>query len=145
MTAPKLLSTLLTKSSPRHIDVGLLILRLWFGVVMALSHGWGKISNLSSFSESVAKIGLPAPALMAALAASGEFIGGILLALGLFTRAAGPMLAGTMLVAAFHVHASDPFGKKEFALAYAAAAIVLTITGAGKLSLDHRLFARAVK
>jgi len=42
----------------------------------------------------------------------------------------------TMLVAAFVVHASDPFGKKEMAVLYAICFLVIAISGAGKISLD---------
>jgi len=132
----------LTAGSERSTDIGLLVMRLWFGLVMAFTHGLGKMTHLSGFSASVAKLGLPAPSVMAFAAAASELAGGLLLALGLFTRVAGPALASTMLVAAFVVHSDDPFIKKEFALAYAVVAIVLTITGAGRLSLDGLLFNR---
>lgn len=64
-----------------------------------------------------------------------------MLAVGLLTRLAALPVIGTMLVAAFVTHASDPWMKKEFALAYAAAAVVLLVAGSGRYSLDHRLFA----
>jgi putative oxidoreductase len=49
----------------------------------------------------------------------------------------------TMLVAAFHVHATDPFSKKELALAYATAALAILLAGPGRLSLDARFRKRA--
>lgn len=42
---------------------------------------------------------------MSLLARFGEFVCGLLVALGLFTRAATLPLAFTMLIAAFHAHA----------------------------------------
>lgn len=131
----------LAARSERATDVGLLVLRLWFGLLLALGHGWGKLAGLSGFTAKVEAMGLPAPGLMALLAALGEFGGGLLLALGLLTRVASVPVIGTMLVAAFYVHASDPFLiKKEFALAYAAVAVVLAIAGPGRYSLDQKLF-----
>ena len=109
---------------------------------MAFSHGLGKMSNLDGFASKVAGMGLPAPSLMAFAAAGSELLGGLLLAVGLLTRPAAASVLVTMLVAAFYVHAGDPFGKKEFALAYAAAALVVLIAGPGKLSLDARLIDR---
>ena len=50
--------------------------------------------------------------------------------------AAVPLLV-TMLVAAFVVHADDPWGKKEFALLYAIPALSLIFTGGGRFSLDQ--------
>jgi putative oxidoreductase len=45
-----------------------------------------------------------------------------------------------MLVAAFIVHATDPFfSKKEFALVYALYYLGLACTGPGRFSLDHML------
>jgi putative oxidoreductase len=45
-------------------------------------------------------------------------------------------LAITMIVAAFIVHADDPFGKKELALLYLSGCLTLIFTGAGKFSVD---------
>jgi putative oxidoreductase len=118
---------------------GLLVLRLWFGLVLAFGHGVGKIANYEKFVAGVGgKHGIPLPELTAPFAIASEFLGGILLAVGLFTRAAAVAIIGTMFVVAFWVHGSDPFMKKEFALAYAVAAIVVLISGPGKYSLDAR-------
>jgi putative oxidoreductase len=127
-------------TSDRQRDIGLLVLRLWFGGVLAINHGWPKMADLGNFTAKVAKRGVPIPELMAPLAAASEFVGGLLLALGLLTRVASLPVACTMLVAAFHVHAADPFSKKEFALGYALAAVAIAIIGPGRLSLDQRLF-----
>ena len=45
----------LAKTSPRQADLALLVLRLWFGTVLALGHGMGKILNLGAFIDNVAK------------------------------------------------------------------------------------------
>lgn len=116
--------------------MGLLLLRVWFGLVLALAHGLSKVSDLPSFIASVSRHGIPLPALTAPFAAASEFAGGLLLALGLWSRAAALAVGGTMLVAALHVHADDPFRKQEFALAYAVAALALALTGPGRFSLD---------
>ncbi|HZO16774.1 MAG TPA: DoxX family protein [Polyangiaceae bacterium] len=130
----------LFESGPRRIDAALLLLRLWFGLVLAFGHGWGKVTNLSGFTQSVTKLGMPMPEVLAVAAAASEFGGGLLLAAGLLTRAAAIFVMTTMLVATFVVHANDPFMKKEFALAYAFAAATLLIAGAGRWSVDARLF-----
>jgi putative oxidoreductase len=44
-----------------------------------------------------------------------------------------------MGVAAFVVHAEDPFGKMEKALLYLFGYLLLAMTGPGKYSLDHLL------
>jgi putative oxidoreductase len=128
--------------TPYLPDIGLLVLRCWFGVVLALSHGRPKVADLPAFVENVAAKGIPLPGLLAPAAALSELVGGLLLAVGLFARPAALTVLATMLVAAFYVHAADPFMKKELALAYGVAALVVLVAGPGKLSLDHRLWRR---
>lgn len=130
----------LASSTERQRDIGLLLLRAWFGLVMAFGHGVPKATDLAKFVEGVTKMGMPA--FMAYPAVGAELLGGLMLAVGLLTRLAALSVVGTMLVAAFVVHAADPFMKKEFALAYGVVALVLLVTGAGRFSLDQKLFAK---
>lgn len=132
----------LARSSPGSIDVGLLVLRAGFGLVLAFGHGWGKVSALGGFIEKVGAQGFPLPALFGTAAALSELVGGILLAIGLVSRVAAGFVLVTMLTAAFYVHAADPFPRKELALAYAVAALTILISGPGGLSVDARLFGK---
>ena len=81
-----------------------LLLRLILAPVM-IQAGYNK---LISFENTAAwfggSLGLPLPELMAALAIGAEFLGGILLLIGLATRLVAVPLMVTMLVAAFAVH-----------------------------------------
>jgi putative oxidoreductase len=115
-----------------------LILRLWFGLVLAFGHGLNKLLGLEKFIASVGSRGIPLPEVAAPIAMLSEFLGGILLALGLFTRAAAASIVATMLVVTCWVHLNDPFPKKEFALAYLVGALVVLISGPGRYSLDAR-------
>jgi len=128
--------------APVSTDAALLVLRLAFGLALALAHGLSKVSDLPKFTAGVAARGMPLPELLGPLAALSEFAGGLLLAVGLFTRPAALFVLVTMLVAAFHVHAADPFQKKELSLAYAFVAIVLLLAGPGRYSLDARFWRR---
>ncbi len=132
----------LAATTPTSSDLGLLLVRLAFGGTLALVHGWPKMFDVSQFAEGVARLGFPAPSLFAFAAAAGELLGGLCLALGLFTRPASLLVLVTMLVAALHVHGADPFAKKELALAYAAISLALLVAGAGRFSLDRVLFNR---
>ncbi|MGE0325233.1 MAG: DoxX family protein [Polyangiaceae bacterium] len=136
------LLTRLARSNPLTTDLGLLVLRVWFGLTMAFVHGYGKLMNLGDFSAKVAKLGLPLPGVLGPAAGLSEFLGGILLALGLMTRLSSVSLICTMSVAAFVVHAHDPFQKKELALCYGVAAVALLLAGPGRFSADARFFAR---
>ncbi|ODR87489.1 DoxX family protein [Shewanella xiamenensis] len=84
-----------------------LALRLYLAPVL-MQAGYNKLAH---FEDTVAwfanpdwGLGLPMPTLMAALAAGTEFLGAILLLLGLATRLISIPLMITMLVAAFTVH-----------------------------------------
>lgn len=130
---------LLFSNKPLGTDLGLLILRLSAGGIMAYSHGWGKLQKLMSGDMSFADpIGVGEEASLV-LTVFAEFLCGILVALGLFTRAALVPLIITMLVAVFIIHADDPFGKMEFGLLYLIPYITLFLTGPGKVSLDKQI------
>ena len=114
----------------------LLVGRVFVGLTMAIAHGYPKLMNMSGFTANVAKMGMPLPEVSAALAMGSELLGGILIAVGFKTRFASLALFGTMLVAGLVVHGADPFSKKEMALLYAAACLILMAVGPGKFSID---------
>ncbi|HMU65598.1 MAG TPA: DoxX family protein, partial [Cellvibrionaceae bacterium] len=101
--------------------------------------------GLEGTGQFMASMGLNPGVLMAALAGSVEFFGGLALLLGLLTRPAAALLAFTMLVALVSVHLPNGLfmanNGYEFALALLAASVSLVISGGGSLSLDRRLSA----
>lgn len=120
-------------------DLGLLLLRVCAGVTMIGAHGWPKLLRFSELSESFPDpIGVGAT-LSLTLALFAEVVCSALIVLGLFTRLAAIPAAFTMIVAAFVIHADDPWNKKELALAYLVVFATLALTGAGRHSLDARL------
>lgn len=142
-------------------DVALLLLRL-AGLGLALGHGWGKVESLSTghaerFIAAVASLGFPWPVLFAWASAFAEFVGGLCVGLGLFTRFAAAFAIFNMWVAAFlrhHAHTQllgklglvalseetlRAWGDPEKALLYLGAFLVLLVTGPGRLSLDSVL------
>lgn len=133
------LSRFLRPSARGKVDLGLLLLRLGFGLTLAFGHGLGKLLNPEKFLRSVTRHGFPLPEVMAPIAALSEFVGSLLIAIGLATRPAAVFVIGTMLGAAFVAHSGDPFSKKESALAYALVALVVLVTGPGRYSIDARL------
>jgi len=116
-------------------DIGLLILRVWFGLVLAFAHGWGKLTGFEGFSGYVARQGFWLPDLAAAFAVAGEVLAGIFMALGILFRPSAVAMAITMFTAALVIHWGDPFKKIEFAMAYAIPALALFFTGPGRLTL----------
>jgi putative oxidoreductase len=121
-------------------SVALLLMRLTFGGLMFVNHGLGKAQKLAAGGpyQWADPLGIGAgPSLF--LATGAETVCAILLALGLFTRAAGLPLAFTMGVAAFVVHADDPLSKKEMALLYLAAYAAIVLLGPGRYALGQAL------
>ena len=128
-----------TGATSRATDFGLLILRLGFGLSLAFGHGLGKLPPSAGFIDGTAEMGFPLPALFAWAAALSEFLGGLLIALGLATRPAALFAGVTMAVAAFVRHADDPFSGLEKSFLYLVAFVALLIAGAGRYALDHYL------
>ena len=117
-------------------NVGLLILRVFIGGAL-LTHGWGKMfGGLEQFSGFVASLGVPAPQVMAFLAAFAESFGAILLAIGLLTRPAAFLIVATMAVAICGAHKGQPFSVQEAAWLYLVPALFFLLMGAGRWSAD---------
>jgi putative oxidoreductase len=116
-------------------DFGLLILRVFAGVSLALAHGFGKLPPSPQFMAGVERLGLPGES--AWLSAFAEVCGGLALAAGLATRPAALLIAINLSVAAFLQHATDPYARKELALLFLAVAVMFLLVGAGRFSLDR--------
>jgi len=123
-----------------YTDLGLLVLRIGTGLYIALGHGLGKMPPSEGFISGVEKLGFPMPSFIGWMAGLSEFLGGLLIALGLFTRPAAFFVVCTMATAAFIRHAEDPFGTKEKALLYLTVGLCLILTGGGNYSLGKLLF-----
>lgn len=97
--------------------------------------------GLEGTGQWMESIGLAPGYLMALLAGSAEFFGGLLLLVGLLTRPVAVVLAITMVVAIFSVHLENGFlltnNGYEFGLALLAASVSLAFSGAGKLAIDE--------
>src|SRR5947209_6326358 len=130
------------------MNLGLLILRLVVGLLF-VGHGaqklfgvWGGhgLAGTAGFFEG---IGLKPGRFHATAAALMEFVGGALLALGLFTPFAAAALIAVMTAAVISVHFAKGLwstqGGYEYNLVLASAAFTLAAVGAGNWSLDHAL------
>jgi putative oxidoreductase len=126
---------------PRSTDAGLLVLRLWLGLSLLGLHGWTKLTGFSEMSGKFPDpVGLGSSTSLA-LAIFAEVVCAILIAVGLFTRAAALTLIILMSVAFFVVHKGALSGPDsgELAFIYLAGFVTLFITGAGRFSFDARL------
>lgn len=126
-------------------DLGLLLVRVAVGCMMAVGHGFGKVKAfVSGDIQFPDPIGI-GPAASLALAGFAEFLCSLAVAAGLKTRWTAVPVVITMLVAAFVHHADDPWGKKELALLYAVSFLALVFAGGGRFAADALLENRARK
>lgn len=122
-----------------------LLTRIVFGQAFLLA-GYGKLQNLDRTIAFFEGLGIPAANLQAPFVAGVEFVGGILLLLGLGTRISALFLTVTMVVATLTAHLKDFAWDDSFAkiapLPFLCAMLWLLAKGAGKLSCDHLLASR---
>lgn len=125
-------------------DFGILIMRLGLGA-MFVYHGapkiMGGVDKWAGLGKAVAIFGINfMPAFWGFMASSSEFVGGILVFLGLYIREASVFLFITMVVAtAFHFNRGDGLFGASHAIEVGAAFLSLVFIGAGKYSLDAKL------
>lgn len=129
---------------PRSADVALLVLRVWFGLSMLLLHGWGKLTNFSTFQERFVNFLGLGPTVSLVLAIIGELVCPALIALGLFTRFAALLSAITMAVAFSLGHGAKLTGPSsgEMAFLYLGVFVTIFVAGAGKHSIDANIGAK---
>lgn len=128
------------------IDAGLLVLRVWAGLLLFAQHGLVKITHFSQMSTHFPNpihIG-PLPSLLFAILS--DAICSLLVALGAATRYAALIVVINLATAFTLVHRfklSGP-GNGELPLLFCGAFLTLVITGAGRYSVDAG-FARTRK
>jgi putative oxidoreductase len=121
--------------------LGLLVLRVALGLIF-FTHGYPKLAHAGAGMQGFfVQHGLPG--YFVYVSGVLEVFGAALLVLGLFTRAAGLLLAIEMGVAIWKVHSTGSYlavHNYEFPLAVLAGSFALATVGAGRLSLDQPLF-----
>jgi putative oxidoreductase len=130
------------------MDAGLLIARLVFGLIMA-AHGTQKLFGwfggygLAGTGGFFEQLGFRPGKAFAALAATAEITGGILLTLGLLGPVGSALVVSVMIVAAVTVHwPNGLFAQNngiEVPLLYSTAAVALALVGPGAFSVDAAL------
>lgn len=140
------MKALLNNTFASEAGFGALALRIPVGIIF-LAHGAQKLFGafggygLEGTGQWMASIGLAPGFLMALLAGSAEFFGGLFLILGLLTRPSAIVLAITMVVAIFAVHFENGLFMSnngyEFGLVLLAASVSLAFSGAGKIAIDN--------
>lgn len=105
--------------------------------------GWFGGYGLEGTAGWMASIGLEPGFVLAFMAGSAEFFGGLFLILGFLVRPSAVVLAITMIVAIVSVHLEHGLFMSnngyEFALALLAISVALVFRGAGSFSLDRKI------
>jgi len=132
----------LTKDWKNGTDIGLLIIRLLFGILLIYGHGFGKVATILGGDEIqfMDPIGIGAT-LSFYLAALAESICALLIILGLYTRIASIiLLINFAVIFIFHAFmVGDGFSILELRYFYLFTILALFFSGPGKYSLDHKL------
>ena len=105
--------------------------------------GWGKLNDIPTVIENFVGWGIPFPHILAPFVSLVEFLGGLLLLLGLFTRLASVPLIVVMIVAILTAK-WDEVDSLETLLgfdevAYLALFLWLAVAGPGPMSIDRVL------
>ncbi len=125
----------------KYRDIGLLVLRTGIGG-MFIMHGLPKLmggpDKWMMLGGVMKSLGVDfAPMAWGFMGAFSECIGGLLLAIGIFTRPACFALLATMIVAvSMHIGKGDPFVKYSHAVEAGILFISLILIGPGKYSID---------
>lgn len=126
-----------TRYSDNAFNFGILLLRLFAGISMAVNHGYGKLTGFNQYLAKgfVDPFGL-GQSVSLSLTIFAEFFCAIFIALGLLTRLATIPLIIAMAVAFFMVHHSR-LGEGEMAGIYLTIFVALLFVGPGKISVDR--------
>ncbi len=119
-----------------------LFARLVVGWVFMWS-GWAKLNNLPQMIENFRSWNIPLAEIMTPFVSGVEFVGGLLLLFGLFTRIAAPPLVIVMIVAIISAK-WDQIDTLETLLGFEEVAYMalfgwLAVAGPGPISLDYLL------
>ncbi|MDQ3071767.1 MAG: DoxX family protein [Bacteroidota bacterium] len=129
-------------NTDKYIHIGLLVIRIGIGI-MFMVHGFPKLeggpAQWEALGGSLSAFGITfLPVFWGFMAAISEFIGGLLIAIGVLFRPAAALLFITMMVAFFiHYFADDGFGGYSHALEAAILFLGLFLTGPGKYRPDN--------
>lgn len=112
-------------------DIADFLIRLALAIVF-IYHGWGKLHNLAGTVQFFNSVGLPV--YFAYLVAFIEFLGGIMMLLGVWIRPVAWLFAAIMIGAIAFVKGSHGFAGYEFELTLLIASLAVAYLPVGKFS-----------
>ena len=117
-------------------NFSMLFLRVVFGVLIIVKHGYVKMMNFSTLQSQFYNflgLGIKTSLMLSIFA---EVFCALFIVLGLFTRLAAIPLVIVMLVAIFGVNTGKPLFESELAFLYVGAFLTILLCGPGRVSID---------
>lgn len=131
-----MIKVLTIRYSDAAFNFSMLFLRVVFGILIIVKHGYMKVQNFATLQTQFYNflgLGSKTTLILAILA---EMLCALFVVLGLFTRFSVIPLIFTMLVAIFGADKGKPMIESELALLYLGTFVTLLLCGPGKISID---------
>jgi uncharacterized membrane protein YphA (DoxX/SURF4 family) len=127
-------------SNPQLSGTGTAVVRIITGLFMAY-HGFEIFDSklMNDYAQWDMFKGLPMGLILVYLGKGAEFVAGILLALGLFTKLASAIIAVTMLSITFFVGHGKFWYEDQHPFLFVLLALIFFFNGGGTWSLDAKL------
>lgn len=125
-----------TRYSTTSFNIAMLFLRISFGVILMVSHGFAKLRHFDELQKTFYNFLWFGPKASLILVLFAEVFCSLLVVLGLFTRWACIPLLITMLVAIYGADAGKDLLESELAIGYFTAFVILMLCGPGEISVD---------
>jgi uncharacterized membrane protein YphA (DoxX/SURF4 family) len=137
-----------TFTGNKAFNIAWLLFRFYIGFTIAIGAGWPKMNELSApgwFVKQVSEIGFtfPSPEFWAAMASWGEFVGGLCIAIGFFTRFSALQLAFQFFVVSFIWYDNPmPMLGMYYQQLLFWCFVVIMFAGSGKYAVDEWIMKR---
>ena len=128
-----------SKFSAGQVNFSLLLLRVGFGGMLVINHGYQKLTHFSTLKDTFADpfhIGHTASLSLTLFA---EVLCAVFVILGLLTRLAAVPLIILFGTAIFMIHGHAPLAEREPAILYMIPSVILLFAGPGKVSMDNMI------
>jgi putative oxidoreductase len=124
--------------SPIWQNAGLFLVRIIIGAFL-IYHG-KEVFDAVKMKEYAGWANFKSSSYMPYLGKGAEFVAGVLLMLGLFTRVAALIIIGTFTYIAFFIGHGKIWYEDQYPLLFAMLGLMFSFTGPGALSLDGMFF-----